>query len=93
MSNCKFDFGTFQDECNCATNIVGRKNLFEDKEDFLYSCEADFDYVINEGEYTVDDVKEGQIRYLPRGCEGRKNGYYLVSGRMKGSTDVYYIDL
>lgn len=92
MSNCKYDFGVFHNECE-ATNIVGVVELFKDKEDFLKACYANYADIIKDKTFTVDDVKEGQIRYLPRGMDGNGSGYYLVSGRMKGSSDVYYIDL
>ncbi len=92
MSNCKYDFGVFHNECE-ATNIVGVAELFKNKENFLKACYANYADVIRDKTFTVDDVKEGQIRYLPRGMDGNGSGYYLVSGRMKGSSDVYYIDL
>ncbi len=92
MSNCKYDFGVFHNECE-ATNIVGVVELFKNKESFLKACYANYEDVIKDKTFTVDDVREGQIRYLPRGMDGNESGYYLVSGRMKGSSDVYYIDL
>ena len=92
-SKCQFDFGVFTEECGTPTNIVGLKSIFNDKKDFLMTCYRDCSDYINEGEFTEDDVKEGQIRYMPSGIEGSPNGYYLTNKYTNGCSKVYYIDL
>ena len=89
-SKCKFDFGTFSDGCS-PTNIVGRRDLFKDKEDFLDSCNKEYDYEMEGRECSSADVNEGYIKYLPTGCDGNEAGYYLVNNS-KSATKVYHID-
>ena len=90
-SKCKFDFGTFSNERD-LTNIVGRMDLFKYKEDFLDACNKEYEYEMEDTEYSSKDVKEGFIKYLPNGCgENGEAGYYLVK-QSKSATKVYYID-
>ena len=95
--------GFYEGGAGSLIQIVGRKSLFNDKEDFLRYCNVDceeideyFDWVSKEEKpiYTIDDVSEGYVRYFPKMPESFEIecGYTFCS-KGKGAFGVYILNM
>ncbi|SNS22673.1 hypothetical protein SAMN05446037_1006112 [Anaerovirgula multivorans] len=91
----------YEGGCGSLTGIVGRKDLFKSKKDFLDWCmhdcdelESDFSFLDENPEFTTDDISEDFIRYYPRMPEG----FEIESGwtfckKGRGAIEVYVLNV
>ncbi|WP_064199037.1 hypothetical protein [Brevibacillus brevis] len=89
-----------EDGHGAVTQFVGRKDLFESKDEFVEECLAEFEDELEEFEPEdlpkVTDVKEGYCKYysvVPEEVDvDMESGYLLCDPSEDGSFEVYYID-
>ena len=90
--------------CGSLTDVVGRKDLFKDKQDFLNYVLSDKCAELEKErssnneipKLTIEDVKEDYVRYYPNFPEGMsmevKSGWTYCD-KNSGAFEVYSISL
>jgi len=81
------------------TQIVGNKNLFKSKKDFLLWCltdceELEYDFQDQTQNWTIDNIVESYVRYYSHMPEGFNiESGYTFCNKGKGAFEVYVLDL
>lgn len=95
--------GFFDGGCGSLNSIIGVKDFFKSKEEFLNYCITKDEDLYTEFEcnrdedmeYTLDDVSENHVKYYDRLPEefDVEEGYTFCSKDEEGAFEVYVLDV
>jgi hypothetical protein len=89
----KFEYMEFREGgCNGITDIVGRKSLFKNEQDFADFANTEFG--IDAETSSAENVKTAYIRYYPKMPEGFEiESGYAFCNKGRGAIEVYRLEV